>query len=85
MMAHDGMARAIRPAHTMFDGDVVFCLSLGNRTMPETSGFFSAPAAQTINDIGHAAANCLARAIIRGILYADSRYGMTAYIDLKNR
>lgn len=29
-MAHDGMARAIRPIHTMFDGDTVFALSTGN-------------------------------------------------------
>lgn len=26
-IAHDGMARAIKPVHTMYDGDVVFCLS----------------------------------------------------------
>lgn len=84
MMAHDGLARAIRPAHTMFDGDIAFCLSTGKQPLPETPGFFAAPAAQAINDIGHAAANCLARAIIRGILDAQSGYGLTAYRDLKN-
>ena len=83
MMAHDGMARAIRPAHTMFDGDIVFCLSTGNRPLAETPGFFTASAAQAINEIGHAAADCLTRAIIRGILDAESDYGMTAYRDLK--
>jgi L-aminopeptidase/D-esterase-like protein len=82
MMAHDGMARAIRPAHTMFDGDIVFCLSTGQRPLPETPGFFTVGAARAINDIGHAAADCLARAIIRGILDAESGYGMTAYGDL---
>ena len=85
MMAHDGMARAIRPAHTMFDGDIVFCLSTGKRPLPETPGFFAAPAAQAINDIGHAAADCLARAIIRGILDAESGYGLTAYRDLNKQ
>lgn len=85
MMAHDGMARAIRPAHTMFDGDIVFCLSTGKRPLPETPGFFAAPAAQTINDLGHAAADCLARAIIRGILDTESGYGLTAYRDLKKQ
>jgi L-aminopeptidase/D-esterase-like protein len=50
MMAHDGMARAIRPAHTMFDGDIVFCLATGKRPLPETPGFFAAPAAQAINE-----------------------------------
>jgi L-aminopeptidase/D-esterase-like protein len=67
MMAHDGMARAIRPAHTMFDGDIVYCLATGKRPLSETPGFFAAPVAQAINDMGHAAADCLARAIIRGI------------------
>jgi len=85
MMAHDGMARAIRPAHTMFDGDIVYCLATGKRPLPETPGFFTAPVAQAINDIGHAAADCLARAIIRGILDAKSGYGLTAYRDLKHR
>lgn len=83
MMAHDGMARAIRPAHTMFDGDIVFCLSTGKHPLPEAPGFFAAPAARAVNDIGHAAADCLARAIIRGILDAESVYGLTAYRDLK--
>ena len=50
MMAHDGLARAIRPAHTMFDGDTVFALSLG-----EQAGNLSA--------IGAAAAVVTARAI----------------------
>jgi L-aminopeptidase/D-esterase-like protein len=85
MMAHDGMGRAIRPAHTMFDGDVVFCLSTGKRALPETPGFFATPAAQAINDLGHTAADCLARAIIRGIVDAHSAYGMTAYRDLPTR
>jgi L-aminopeptidase/D-esterase-like protein len=33
-VAHDGIARAIRPAHTMYDGDVIFCLATGRRTAP---------------------------------------------------
>jgi len=85
MMAHDGMARAIRPAHTMFDGDIVYCLATGKRPLPENHGIFMAPVAQAINDIGHAAADCLARAIIRGILDAKSGYTLTAYRDLNHR
>jgi L-aminopeptidase/D-esterase-like protein len=85
MMAHDGMARAIRPAHTMFDGDIVFCLSTGRRPLPETAGFFSAPLAPAVSELGHAAADCLARAIVHGILDAESAYGMTAYRDLDRR
>ena len=30
MRAHDGMARAVRPAHTSYDGDTIFCLASGN-------------------------------------------------------
>ncbi|MDX2451428.1 P1 family peptidase [Desulfosarcina sp.] len=84
MMAHDGMARAIRPAHTMFDGDIVYCLATAKQPLPEKSSLFTAPVAQTINELGHAAADCLARAIIRGILDAQSSYGLTAYRDLKH-
>lgn len=85
MMAHDGLARAIRPAHTMFDGDIVFCLATGKCPLPETPGFFTAPTAQAITDLGHAAADCLARAIIRAVLDAKSAVGLTAYRDLKKR
>ncbi len=34
-MAHDGMARVIRPIHTLFDGDTVFCLGTGKKELPE--------------------------------------------------
>lgn len=33
-VAHDGIARAVRPAHTMFDGDTVFCLATGAVAAP---------------------------------------------------
>jgi len=84
-MAHDGFARAIRPAHTMFDGDAIFCLATGKRELNSNSGFLNIPQAPTINDIGHAAANCMSRAIIHGILSAGSIGGMTAFRDLEDR
>ena len=83
-MAHDGMARAIRPAHTMFDGDTIFCLATGQKELPEAPGFFIAPRALSLNELGHAAANCMSRAIIHAILKADSLAGMTAFCDLKD-
>ena len=83
-MAHDGMGRAIRPAHTMFDGDMIFCLATGEKPLPEVPGVFVAPQAQAVNDLGHAAADCMARAIIHGILNARSLAGMTAFCDLEN-
>jgi L-aminopeptidase/D-esterase-like protein len=33
-VAHDGVARAVRPAHTMYDGDTMFCLATGRATAP---------------------------------------------------
>lgn len=33
-IAHDGIARAVRPAHTMYDGDTMFCLATGRTTAP---------------------------------------------------
>jgi len=83
-MAHDGMARAIRPAHTMFDGDTIFCLATGQKELPEAPGFFIAPRALSLNELGHAAANCMSRAIIHAILKADSLAGITAFRDLKD-
>lgn len=57
--AHDGMARAIVPSHTLLDGDLVFAAATGAR-----------PLSDPIRDqfqLGHAAACCLARAIARGV------------------
>lgn len=60
--AHDGMARAIVPSHTQFDGDIVFAVSTG-----------AGPAATALDmvELGHAAATCLARAIARAVYLAD--------------
>ena len=42
-MAHDGLARTIRPAHTMFDGDTIFALATGKRRAdPSIVGAFAA-------------------------------------------
>lgn len=57
-MSHDGMARAIRPVHTMFDGDVAFALSTGNlRADVTTIGTLAAElTARAIARVGRAAA-----------------------------
>jgi D-aminopeptidase len=59
VMAAAGMARAIVPVFTPFDGDIVFGIATGN--IPLTNP----PAALPF--IGAAAANCIARAIARGV------------------
>lgn len=63
IMAQDGMARAIRPVHTPFDGDVVFFAATGRVPLPE-------PAAFSLAELGSLAADCLARAIARGVHHA---------------
>jgi L-aminopeptidase/D-esterase-like protein len=57
-MAHDGLARAIRPAHTMVDGDTIFCLAAGEVMADVTL-------------VGHAAAEVVAAAILRGVRAAQ--------------
>ena len=57
--AHDGFARAIWPAHTPMDGDLVFSLATG------ASG--AAPSAETATDLYAAAGATMARAIARGV------------------
>jgi len=61
IMAQDGLARAIRPIHAPFDGDVVFALSIARRPMPE------GPADYTVARIGSLAADTLARAVARAV------------------
>lgn len=84
-MAHDGIARAIRPAHTLFEGDTVFCMATGGRELPEIRGYYGSLQARAVGDIGHAAADCMSRAIIRAILTAKSTTGRIAFCDLDNR
>ncbi len=68
MMAQDGIARALRPAHTPFDGDTVFALASGELVLKNN---LLRPA--QVGRIGSAAADCLARAIARGVHEARTR------------
>src|SRR5262249_34003574 len=63
-MAHDGLARAVYPAHTPMDGDIVFAASTGKRAPPDS--------VVAIADLGALAANVLARAIARGVYEATA-------------
>ncbi|EGD58706.1 hypothetical protein Y88_0763 [Novosphingobium nitrogenifigens DSM 19370] len=67
MMAQDGLARAIRPVHTPFDGDVVFALASGEIDLDgvEVDGPRIRP--WLLARLGAAAADCLARATVRGV------------------
>jgi L-aminopeptidase/D-esterase-like protein len=64
VMAQDGLARAIRPIHAPFDGDVVFALSTARRPLTE-------PANLALARIGALAADCLARAVARAVYEAS--------------
>ena len=65
--AHDGLARAIVPSHTPFDGDLVFAASSGTAPSPVEDNDTAA--------ICHAASLCLARAVARGIRHATPEPG----------
>jgi L-aminopeptidase/D-esterase-like protein len=73
--AHDGIARAVVPAHTLLDGDLVFAAATGDRplTDPVTDQFA----------LGHAAAACLSRAIARAVYLARPEPGdvMPAWVS----
>ena len=71
-MAAAGMARALRPAHTLFDGDVVFCLATGRK-----------PAADE-NLVGAVGATVLARSIAAAARESTGRPGFPAYRDLES-
>jgi L-aminopeptidase/D-esterase-like protein len=66
MMAQDGLARAIRPVHTPADGDTIFVLATGTVALPEERR------ATALTRIGAIAADCVARAIARGVWHAES-------------
>jgi L-aminopeptidase/D-esterase-like protein len=65
-----GFARALSPPHTAFDGDTLFALSVGD-------------AAADLTRLGLAAADAVARAIVRAVRAATSRPGLPAVPDLR--
>jgi L-aminopeptidase/D-esterase-like protein len=73
VMAQDGLARAIRPVHTPFDGDTVFVLSTGTREPTDRTA--------DIARIGASAADCVARAIARGVHAAATLGDMVGWRD----
>ncbi|GAB4531307.1 MAG: P1 family peptidase [Anaerolineae bacterium] len=73
-MAHDGLAQAIHPAHTMLDGDTVFALATGRRDTPVD-----------VSVIGAVAASLVAEAVVRAIQQATSLAGVPAVQDVAQR
>ncbi len=66
-MAHDGFARAMRPAHSMWDGDTIFLLATGEVKVNVN-----------VNVVGILGARTMARAIANAVLHAEPAYGLPA-------
>jgi len=62
-LASKGMERTISPAFTKFDGDILFALSAGDKSAE-------------VSDVGAAAAEAVARAIVRGVTQAQEAGGV---------
>jgi L-aminopeptidase/D-esterase-like protein len=75
IMAADGFARALRPVHAPFDGDSVFALSTAKRPLAEPRNF-------DVTRLGSLAADCMARAIARGVYEAESLGAMKCYREI---
>jgi L-aminopeptidase/D-esterase-like protein len=74
-MAHNGLAQALRPAHTMFDGDTIFALALGSPAQRQNN---PQKAATQTSTLGAAAASTLARAIVKAVRHAAELHGIPA-------
>lgn len=70
-MAHDGIARAIRPSHTMFDGDTLFALATGEKKAD-------------VNLVGAYGAEAISVAILSAVRQAESAGGLLAWRDLQS-
>ncbi len=75
IMAHDGLARAIRPLHTPMDGDTIFVLATGARPLGD-------PVPARLARLGSLAADCAARAVARGVYAAAGIGDIPGYKDL---
>lgn len=74
IMAQDGYARALRPVHTPFDGDIIFVLSTAKRKLEDPTAF-------NLSMIGAVAADVVARSVARGVYEAQTIGAMTSYRD----
>jgi L-aminopeptidase/D-esterase-like protein len=68
-LAHQGLTRTIAPVYTMFDGDLMFALSIGTQTAD-------------LHRVGFAAADTVAQAVVRAVTQAQSRGGIPTYAEI---
>lgn len=74
MTAHDGIARAVRPAHSPLDGDTLFAVSTGDGRVEV--------GVDKLALLGEAAADAVQAAIVDAVTSAESAHGVTAWRDL---
>lgn len=74
MVGHDGLARAIRPAHSPLDGDTLFCLSTGDGT---------GVGAEDLLKLCIGAADVVQAAIVDAVRRAIPGFGLSAYESLR--
>ncbi|MFD6859629.1 P1 family peptidase [Rhodococcus sp. NPDC060090] len=81
--SHDGLARAIRPAHSPLDGDTLFALSTGTAELAVPEGVPDAfpPDLPVLAALCVAAADAVERAIVDAVLSAESVAGIPSYFD----
>ncbi len=70
-MAHNGIAKTIQPAHTMLDGDTMFCMATQKKKAD-------------INIIGALSVEAVSQAILNAIRYAEKIGGLESYSSLMN-
>jgi L-aminopeptidase/D-esterase-like protein len=83
-VAHDGLARAIRPVHSMFDGDTIFALATGEVDLGDDSpAMRGGPSrAGALNMLLAAGADCVAGACTHAVLAAQRRGDLPTYREL---
>lgn len=91
LTAHDGIARAVRPAHSPLDGDTIFALSDISADATAAAPTAAAPAAAagvdtpTMMALGVAAADAVEAAIVDAVVHAAPGFGLATYATLPKR
>lgn len=75
MQGHDGIARAVRPAHSPLDGDTLFAVSVGGDGA-------AAVGVDKLAALGAAAEDCVQAAIVDAVTSAESAHGLRAWRDI---
>ena len=85
-VAHDGLARAVRPAHTYYDGDTIFAAATCRTDLPgsdpgDPAGVARSERARLLGIVFEAGARAFARAVAHAVLEAESVPGLQSYRD----